>query len=69
MRNAPKDYFEAKGPEFYKKLIVGYDLVAELFPNRILKLDAEVTLDQMSMQILDTVDKLITNNQVVEEEL
>lgn len=59
MRNAPKDYFEAKGVEFYKKLIVGYDLVAELFPHRIIKLDAEVSLDQMTMVILDAADKLI----------
>lgn len=59
MRNAPKDYFEAKGVDFYKKLIVGYDLVAELFPNRIVKLDAEVTLDQMAMQIAESVDRFI----------
>ena len=59
MRNAPKDYFEAKGIEFYKKLVVGYDLVAELFPNRILKLDAEVNLDEMTMRINEVVDKLI----------
>ena len=58
MRNAPKDYFEAKGIEFYKKLVVGYDLVAELFPNRILKLDAEVNLDEMTMRILEVVDNL-----------
>ena len=59
MRNAPKDYFEAKGIEFYKKLVVGYDLVAELFPNRILKLDAEVNLDEMTMRITEVVDNLI----------
>ena len=74
MRNAPKDYFEAKGVEFYKKLIVGYDLVAELFPHRILKLDAEVTLDQMSMQIAEAVDRVITesrgrNDDRLEDEL
>ncbi len=62
MRNAPKDYFEAKGVDFYKKLVVGYDLVAELFPNRILKLDAEVTLDEMTMVITETVNKLITQS-------
>ena len=62
MRNAPKDYFESKGVEFYKKLVVGYDTVAELFPNRILTLDAEVSLDTMTMTILDTVDKLLGQN-------
>ncbi|MBY0415012.1 MAG: hypothetical protein K2Q18_12655, partial [Bdellovibrionales bacterium] len=59
IRNAPKDYFEAKGVEFYKKLIVGYDLVSELFPNRILRLDAEGSVDQMSMNIFEIVDKVI----------
>ena len=72
MRNAPKDYFEAKGIEFYKKLVVGYDLVAELFPNRILKLDAEVTLDEMTMRITEVVDNLIAagrSTDTVEDEL
>ena len=72
MRNAPKDYFEAKGVEFYKKLVVGYDLVAELFPNRILKLDAEVNLDEMTMRITEVVDNLINHSRsvdTVEDEL
>lgn len=63
IRNAPKDYFEAKGIEFYKKLIVGYDLMHELFPNRILKIDAEGTLDQVTASIFATMDKLITSKQ------
>lgn len=71
MRNAPKDYFESKGVDFYKKLVVGYDLMAELFPNRILKLDAEVTLDQMTMQIFEATNKLISQSRSanMEEEL
>lgn len=62
MRNAPKDYFESKGVEFYKKLIIGYDLVSELFPSRIVKLDAEKTTDEMSMRIIDITNKLISQN-------
>ncbi|MBC7712887.1 MAG: dTMP kinase [Rhizobacter sp.] len=62
IRNAPKDYFEAKGIEFYKKLVVGYDLMAELFPNRILKLNADVTMDAMTMTITEAVNKLINQN-------
>ncbi|QDK41649.1 dTMP kinase [Bacteriovorax stolpii] len=71
MRNAPKDYFESKGVDFYKKLVVGYDLMAELFPHRILKLDAEVTLDQMTMQIFEATNKLINQSRSanMEEEL
>lgn len=66
MRNAPKDYFEAKGVEFYKKLVVGYDLVAELFPNRILTLDAEAHLDEMTMRISEVIDKLIASGRSTE---
>lgn len=69
LRNAPKDYFEARGPEFYKKLIVGYDLMSELFPHRILRLDAEVSLDQMSMRIADAITKLIGQSKSIEDEL
>lgn len=61
MRNAPKDYFEAKGIEFYKKLVVGYDLMHELFPNRILKLNAEGSLDEVTRDILSTMDRLINS--------
>lgn len=71
MRNAPKDYFESKGVDFYKKLVVGYDLVAELFPHRIMKLDAEVTLDQMTMTIFQATNDLINQSKThdLEEEL
>lgn len=72
MRNAPKDYFESKGVEFYKKLVIGYDLVAELFPNRILKLDAEVHLDEMTMRITEVIDHLIAagrSEDILEDEL
>ena len=62
IRNAPKDYFEAKGIEFYKKLVVGYDLMAELFPKRILKLDANVTMESMTMSITEAINNLINLN-------
>jgi dTMP kinase len=68
MRNAPKDYFEAKGIEFYKKLVVGYDLMYELFPNRILKLNAEGSLDEVTNSILSVVERLINNKDETVEE-
>ncbi|MGZ3809188.1 MAG: dTMP kinase, partial [Bacteriovorax sp.] len=68
LRNAPKDYFESKGIEFYKKLIVGYDLMHELFPNRILKLDAEGSLDQVTTDIFNTMEKLINQKDESVEE-
>ncbi len=61
IRNAPKDYFEAKGIEFYKKLVVGYDLMAELFPNRILKINAEGSLDSVTSQIFSVVERMINH--------
>lgn len=61
MRNAPKDYFESKGIEFYRKLVVGYDLVYELFPNRILKINAEGSLEQITQSIMSAVEQLISN--------
>lgn len=64
IRNAPKDYFEARGIEFYKKLAVGYDLMHELFPHRILSLDAEGSLDQVTTLILSTMEKLINSKQI-----
>jgi len=68
MRNAPKDYFESKGIEFYKKLVVGYDTMAELFPHRIVKMDADVTLDEMTEKILSTVNTLINHKKNQDEE-
>lgn len=68
MRNAPKDYFESKGIEFYKKLVVGYDLMHELFPNRILKINAEGSLDDVTKSILSTVENMINNKDESVEE-
>lgn len=40
-RGQEKDYFESEKTEFYEKLIQGYRSLAELFPERILKVSAE----------------------------
>ncbi|MES2525447.1 MAG: dTMP kinase [Bdellovibrionota bacterium] len=39
-RGNAKDYFESEKEEFYQQLIAGYRALPELFPNRILKIDA-----------------------------
>jgi dTMP kinase len=59
MRNAPKDYFESKGLEFYKKLVTGYDLALALFPHRIIKLDAEKSLDEIELEIQTITYRLL----------
>ncbi len=60
MRNAPKDYFESKGISFYKKLIEGYDTLLELFPHRIIKIDASRPENEIAQSITDIVLKLVT---------
>ena len=34
-RNLPKDYFESRGEDFYKKVLSGYETACTLFPDRI----------------------------------
>lgn len=62
MRNAPKDYFEVKGMEFYKKLVVGYDLMAHYFPKRILKIDAEKNPEEVTHTLLQTLQSLLSDS-------
>lgn len=60
MRNAPKDYFESKGIEFYKKLVVGYDLMAHYFPKRIIKIDAEKNSEEVTHKLLETLQTVLS---------
>ena len=59
MRNAPKDYFEAQGGEFYKKLIYGYDKAAEIFPNRIKTIDGNRDMETVFSDVRSLLDQLI----------
>lgn len=59
IRNAPKDYFESKGEDFYQKLVTGYDLAAELFPERIQVINAERDLKQIGTDIEQSLLELI----------
>lgn len=59
IRNAPKDYFENQGDSFYEKLIEGYEEVEQMFPDRIVSIDASRSVDEVSGDILDQLDKLI----------
>jgi dTMP kinase len=67
MRNAPKDYFESKGVDFYKKLVTGYDLAHQLFPNRIIKINAEGSLDSIQLEIESIVDQLLKEKRLESE--
>ena len=59
LRNLPQDYFESKGEEFYKKLIVGYDHAQAHFPKRIVKIAAEQPLEEISKIICQKVENFI----------
>ena len=59
IRNAPKDYFEAQGDQFYQKLIEGYEEAYQLFPQRICKIDATGEFEQIKQDILAALNQLI----------
>lgn len=59
IRNAPKDYFEKRGEEFYHKLVAGYDQAAEIFPNRIQTIDASSDENSVFQLLRTSVDELI----------
>ncbi len=67
MRNAPKDYFESKGIEFYKKLVVGYDLMAHYFPKRIIKIDAEKNPEEVTHTLLQTLQVILNDTKTSNE--
>lgn len=62
MRNAPKDYFESKGEDFYQKLVEGYDIAQSLFAKRIKRIDANRDVEQISQEIFHIVDTLVSKN-------
>ena len=56
-RGQEKDYFESQQAEFYLNLIDGYREVAHLFPERILKIDAEESEFLVTKTILDDLKR------------
>lgn len=59
MRNAPKDYFEKQGEEFYQNLVKGYDEAAELFPERILRVNGNQTPELVFEDLKSHLDALL----------
>ncbi len=60
IRGQDKDYFESEKNEFYNKLIDGYREVAQLFPQRILKIDASVSMEKVSQMMLQDLEKILS---------
>lgn len=59
IRNAPKDYFESRGKDFYEKLIQGYNTSIDLFPDRISVIDGSRDLDSVFESIKEEINTLI----------
>jgi dTMP kinase len=58
-RGNEKDYFEAQKTEFYQNLIDGYRELAEIFPDRILKIKADQAASDVTKIILHDLEKFI----------
>ncbi len=59
-RGNKKDYFESQKQEFYQNLLDGYREVAELFPERILKIDGSGTVASITEKIHHDLKRLLS---------
>lgn len=59
-RGNAKDYFESEKTEFYNNLIDGYREMAQVFPERILKIDASVAPEEVSKVIAQDLETLLS---------
>ncbi len=58
-RGGKKDYFESEKQEFYQRLLDGYHELAELFPERILKVDSRNAKEVTTKTILTDLEKFL----------
>jgi dTMP kinase len=58
-RGQSKDYFESEAAEFHQKLIEGYREVANLFKDRIHRIDAHKSEQEVSQEILKDLEGLL----------
>jgi dTMP kinase len=59
-RGNQKDYFEAQKKEFYQNLIDGYRELSDIYRERILKIDAEKSSEEVQKIILKDLSGFIT---------
>jgi thymidylate kinase len=59
LRGQEKDYFESEKTDFYMNLIDGYREMAQIFPDRILKIDASASADEVSKIISTDLERLL----------
>ncbi len=62
IRNAPKDYFEKQGIDFYHLLVEGYEEAVQLFPQRIAVIKGNQTQENVFENIREKIDTLIYQN-------
>jgi len=59
IRGNAKDYFESQKHEFYQNLIDGYRELSELFPERILKLNAQKSIQEVTDLIKKDLETIL----------
>jgi dTMP kinase len=59
LRGQEKDYFESEKNEFYQSLVDGYREMANIFPDRIMKIDASVDPSEVSDMIKKDLENLL----------
>ena len=60
VRGNEKDYFESQKGEFYQNLVDGYRELSNLFGDRILTINAEKSLPEVTSLIINDLEKFIT---------
>ena len=59
-RGQEKDYFEQEKNEFYQNLIDGYRELSDIFPERILKIDASITPSEVTQKIISDLEGIVS---------
>src|SRR5690606_35251138 len=59
LRGAAKDYFEAEKQDFYLNLLDGYREASELFPERIHRLDATQSIQDVGRGLWEDLERLL----------
>ena len=47
------------GPDFHKKVYEGYMTICEKYADRITKIDASKSIDEVASQVIDIIKKII----------
>ena len=60
-RNLPKDYFESRGEDFYRRVLAGYETACTLFPDRISVIEDNGDLNEEAVfdRIVPRLDRML----------